>query len=87
MLSAGCAIGYGSTLTMTDTSSKIKKGTKGDVSVLKPTLMAAVPAIFDRIRGGVVKKVLTHNTIVSYIIMVLWHLLLVHMCRLRRSVN
>lgn len=57
MLSAGCAIGYGSTLTMTDTSSKIKKGTKGDVSVLKPTLMAAVPAIFDRIRGGVVKKV------------------------------
>lgn len=57
MLCAGCAIGYGSTLTMTDTSSKIKKGTKGDVSVLKPTLMAAVPAIFDRVREGVVKKV------------------------------
>lgn len=57
MLSAGCAIGYGSTLTLTDTSSKIKKGTKGDVSVLKPTLMAAVPAIFDRVREGVVKKV------------------------------
>lgn len=57
MLCAGCAIGYGSTLTMTDTSSKIKKGTKGDVSVLKPTLMAAVPAIFDRVRDGVVKKV------------------------------
>lgn len=61
MLCAGCAIGYGSTLTMTDTSSKIKKGTKGDVSVLKPTLMAAVPAIFDRIREGVVKKVLSPN--------------------------
>ncbi|KAJ4730242.1 Long chain acyl-CoA synthetase [Melia azedarach] len=57
MLCAGCAIGYGSTLTMTDNSSKIKKGTKGDVSVLKPTLMAAVPAILDRVRDGVVKKV------------------------------
>ncbi|KAK2647902.1 hypothetical protein Ddye_015391 [Dipteronia dyeriana] len=57
MLAAGCAIGYGSTLTITDTSSKIKKGTKGDASALKPTLMAAVPAILDRVREGVVKKV------------------------------
>lgn len=57
MLVAGCAIGYGSTLTITDTSSKIKKGTKGDVSVLQPTLMTAVPAILDRVRDGVLKKV------------------------------
>ncbi|KAA8524885.1 hypothetical protein F0562_011308 [Nyssa sinensis] len=57
MLSAGCAIGYGSALTLTDTSNKIKKGTKGDASVLKPTLMAAVPAILDRVRDGVLKKV------------------------------
>ncbi|KAK1567407.1 hypothetical protein Q3G72_011852 [Acer saccharum] len=56
MLAAGCAIGYGSTLTITDTSSKIKKGTKGDASALKPTLMAAVPAVLDRVREGVVKK-------------------------------
>lgn len=57
MLTVGCAIGYGSPLTLTDTSSKIKKGTKGDVSVLKPTLLTAVPAILDRVRDGVVKKV------------------------------
>ncbi|XP_031274479.1 long chain acyl-CoA synthetase 8 [Pistacia vera] len=57
MLTAGCAIGYGSALTLTDTASKIKKGTKGDASALKPTLMAAVPAILDRVREGVVKKV------------------------------
>ncbi|KAL2252226.1 UNVERIFIED_CONTAM: Long chain acyl-CoA synthetase 8 [Sesamum indicum] len=57
MLTAGAAIGYGSALTLTDTSNKIKKGTKGDASVLKPTLMAAVPAILDRVRDGVVKKV------------------------------
>ncbi|KAJ6723866.1 LONG CHAIN ACYL-COA SYNTHETASE 8-LIKE [Salix koriyanagi] len=57
MLSAGCAIGYGSALTLTDTSNKIKKGTKGDASVLNPTLMTAVPAILDRVRDGVLKKV------------------------------
>ncbi|XP_020231094.1 long chain acyl-CoA synthetase 8 [Cajanus cajan] len=57
MLAAGCAIGYGSPLTLTDTSNKIKKGTKGDATVLKPTLLTAVPAILDRIRDGVVKKV------------------------------
>ncbi|KAL3502580.1 hypothetical protein ACH5RR_037029 [Cinchona calisaya] len=57
MLTAGAAIGYGSALTLTDTSNKIKKGTKGDASVLQPTLMAAVPAILDRVREGVLKKV------------------------------
>ncbi|KAB5527752.1 hypothetical protein DKX38_021599 [Salix brachista] len=57
MLSVGCAIGYGSALTLTDTSNKIKKGTKGDASVLNPTLMTAVPAILDRVRDGVLKKV------------------------------
>ncbi|KAF2292466.1 hypothetical protein GH714_023110 [Hevea brasiliensis] len=57
MLTAGCAIGYGSALTLTDTANKIKKGTKGDTSVLKPTLMAAVPTILDRVRDGVLKKV------------------------------
>ncbi|CAA7405214.1 unnamed protein product [Spirodela intermedia] len=57
MVAVGCAIGYGSPLTLTDTSNKIKKGTKGDSSVLAPTLMTAVPAILDRVRDGVRKKV------------------------------
>ncbi|XP_078171188.1 long chain acyl-CoA synthetase 8-like isoform X2 [Carex rostrata] len=57
VMSLGCAIGYGSPTTMTDTSNKIKKGTKGDVSVLRPTLLIAVPAILDRIKDGVSKKV------------------------------
>ncbi|CAN1175495.1 Long chain acyl-CoA synthetase 9, chloroplastic [Linum perenne] len=52
----GSAIGYGTPLTLTDTSNKIKKGTKGDASELKPTIMAAVPAILDRVRDGVRKK-------------------------------
>ncbi|KAK1439752.1 hypothetical protein QVD17_05572 [Tagetes erecta] len=57
MITAGTSIGYGSALTLTDTSNKIKKGTMGDASALKPTLMASVPAILDRVRDGVVKKV------------------------------
>ncbi|CAN1127974.1 Long chain acyl-CoA synthetase 8 [Linum perenne] len=57
MLASGIGIGYGSALTLTDTSNKIKKGTSGDVTALKPTLMVAVPAILDRIRDGVLKKV------------------------------
>ncbi|KAG9448579.1 hypothetical protein H6P81_008544 [Aristolochia fimbriata] len=57
MLSSGTAIGYGSALTLTDTSNKVKKGTQGDATALKPTLMASVPAILDRIRDGVRKKV------------------------------
>ncbi|KAJ7537074.1 hypothetical protein O6H91_12G096000 [Diphasiastrum complanatum] len=46
----GVAIGYGSPLTMTNTSSKIKKGTNGDLSELRPTLLTTVPAILDRMR-------------------------------------
>ncbi|GMH17168.1 hypothetical protein Nepgr_019009 [Nepenthes gracilis] len=57
MVAIGCSIGYGSPLTLTDTSNKIKGGTKGDASVLQPTLLTAVPAILDRVRDGVRKKV------------------------------
>lgn len=57
MVAAGVPIGYGSALTLTDTSNKIKKGTKGDASILKPTIMTAVPAILDRVRDGVLRKV------------------------------
>ncbi|KAF0888463.1 hypothetical protein E2562_014270 [Oryza meyeriana var. granulata] len=53
----GASIGYGSPLTLTDTSNKIKKGTLGDASALRPTLMTTVPAILDRVRDGVRKKV------------------------------
>ncbi|KAH8949603.1 hypothetical protein BDL97_10G040900 [Sphagnum fallax] len=57
MVAAGASIGYGSPLTLTDTSNKIKLGSKGDAPQLKPTLLTAVPAILDRVRDGVRKKV------------------------------
>lgn len=62
MPAIGSSIGYGSPLTLTDTSNKIKRGTKGDATVLMPTLLAAVPAILDRVRDGVRKKVWIFHT-------------------------
>uniref|UniRef100_A0AAY5K3E0 long-chain-fatty-acid--CoA ligase n=1 Tax=Esox lucius TaxID=8010 RepID=A0AAY5K3E0_ESOLU len=53
----GCRIGYSSPQTLSDQSTKIKRGSKGDSSVLKPTLMAAVPEIMDRINKNVMNKV------------------------------
>ncbi|XP_005998252.1 long-chain-fatty-acid--CoA ligase 4 isoform X1 [Latimeria chalumnae] len=53
----GCRIGYSSPQTLSDQSTKIKKGSKGDCTVLKPTLMAAVPEIMDRIYKNVMSKV------------------------------
>ncbi|KAL1457447.1 hypothetical protein WDU94_007679 [Cyamophila willieti] len=55
-LLCGVAIGYSTPLTMIDTSSKIKRGTKGDASVLHPTALTAVPLILDRIYKGVHEK-------------------------------
>lgn len=43
MLMFGVPMGYSTPLTMTDRSSKIKRGCSGDCTVLKPTMMAAVP--------------------------------------------
>jgi len=56
-MSVGIPIGYSSALTLSDQSSKIKKGSKGDASELKPTLMCAVPMIMDRMRKAVLDKI------------------------------
>ncbi|XP_075999524.1 long-chain-fatty-acid--CoA ligase 4 [Genypterus blacodes] len=53
----GCRIGYSSPQTLSDQSTKIKRGSKGDSTVLRPTLMAAVPEIMDRINKNVMSKV------------------------------
>uniref|UniRef100_A0A673I5P5 long-chain-fatty-acid--CoA ligase n=1 Tax=Sinocyclocheilus rhinocerous TaxID=307959 RepID=A0A673I5P5_9TELE len=53
----GCRIGYSSPQTLSDQSTKIKRGSKGDCTVLKPSLMAAVPEIMDRINKNVMSKV------------------------------
>jgi len=53
MVVFGVAIGYSSPNTLTDKSTMIKKGGKGDATILKPTFMACVPLILDRIYKGI----------------------------------
>lgn len=57
MLAVGAALGYAKPLTLTDNSAAVKSGTKGDVTVLRPTLMACVPAIMERVRKAVNSKI------------------------------
>lgn len=42
---------------ITDKSSMVKKGCKGDAATLKPTVMAAVPLILDRLYKGIYDNV------------------------------
>jgi len=53
MIVSGIPVGYSSPNTMIDKSTKIKKGSKGDCSVLRPSLMCAVPLVIDRIYKGI----------------------------------
>lgn len=57
ILCAGARIGYSTPLTLTDRSSRIKQGTKGDATALRPTLMAAVPEIMERMRKALLQAV------------------------------
>ncbi|KAH6925996.1 hypothetical protein HPB50_012935 [Hyalomma asiaticum] len=45
----GTPIGYSSALTLTDASTGVAKGSRGDATILRPTQMAAVPLVIDRI--------------------------------------
>jgi len=57
MMMFGVPVGYSSPNTMTDMSTKVKKGEKGDASVLKPTMMCTVPLILDRIYKNIMDSV------------------------------
>lgn len=56
-LLTGVPIGYSTPTTLIDTSTKIKRGCRGDASVLKPTCMTTVPLILDRVSKGINDKV------------------------------
>eukprot|EP00088_Acartia_fossae_P064569 TRINITY_DN79496_c0_g1_i1.p1 TRINITY_DN79496_c0_g1~~TRINITY_DN79496_c0_g1_i1.p1 ORF type:complete len:709 (-),score=80.37 TRINITY_DN79496_c0_g1_i1:67-2193(-) len=57
MMMFGVPVGYSSPNTMTDVSTKVKKGYKGDASVLQPTMMCVVPLILERIYKNIIDKV------------------------------
>jgi len=57
-LACGSAIGYGTPKTLSNTGINVDPETcLGDAPELKPTLLAAVPMIFDKIRSAVFAKV------------------------------
>ena len=57
IMAVGATIGYASSLTLSDTSTGVAKGQMGDIRALRPTLMASVPLVLDRVKDGVMKKV------------------------------
>ena len=57
MMVFGVAVGYSSPNTMTDMSTKVAKGNKGDAGILKPTMMCVVPLILDRIYKNIIDSV------------------------------
>jgi hypothetical protein len=53
----GIPIGYSTPLTMTDESSKIQRGCQSDASVPRPTIIACVPLVLDRIQKKIKEKI------------------------------
>jgi long-subunit acyl-CoA synthetase (AMP-forming) len=53
MFALGCAVGYGSPQTLTDTGLKLAPGCRGDAPTLKPTFMVFAPTVLDRVRQTV----------------------------------
>ena len=54
VLMYGIKIGYSSAHTLTNKSTKVKAGSKGDANYLRPTLMCAVPLILERVYKSIV---------------------------------
>ncbi|CAF1673661.1 unnamed protein product, partial [Adineta ricciae] len=57
----GIKMGYSSPQTLTDQSTAIKRGQKGDLQILRPHLMTCVPTILDRIHKAVNEKISQSN--------------------------
>ena len=53
MMVFGVAVGYSTPNTLNDKSSMIQRGAKGDATILKPTVIACVPLVLERIYKGV----------------------------------
>eukprot|EP00088_Acartia_fossae_P008574 TRINITY_DN14113_c1_g1_i4.p1 TRINITY_DN14113_c1_g1~~TRINITY_DN14113_c1_g1_i4.p1 ORF type:complete len:697 (+),score=216.34 TRINITY_DN14113_c1_g1_i4:275-2092(+) len=64
----GIAIGYSNPNTLTDKSSMIKRGQKGDATILEPSLLFCVPLILDRMYKGVTEQVKKRGNFVNSLI-------------------
>jgi len=61
----GVGVGYSHPNTLTDKSTMVKRGHKGDASVLCPSIMFCVPLILDRIYKGVTENIKKKGAFVS----------------------
>ena len=52
----GVKVGYSRPTTLTDLSTSVIRSERGDASILKPTVMAAVPLVLDRVYKGLNTK-------------------------------
>jgi len=68
MIMSGVAIGYSGPNTLTDKSTMIKRGGKGDASLLKPTVMFCVPLILDRIYKGVTEQIRRKSSLLQELV-------------------
>lgn len=67
MFCIGFRIGYGSPFTMTDLSTGIIKGQPGDLTLLKPTIIPAVPLVLERIRKTIMEKLELHSPLFTHL--------------------
>ena len=65
MFISGVEIGYSSPNTLIETGTAIRKGDKGDMNALNPSIMIAVPLILDRIKKGINNKMRNKGMLAS----------------------
>lgn len=68
MLVVGLPVGYSSPKTFIDTSTGVAKGSKGDATVLKPTVVCVVPAVLNAINKGIRSKVALRGAFFSELV-------------------
>ena len=57
LMSVGIKIGYSSPFTLTDAGLALAPGQKGDIGILKPNSMLAVPAVMNKVHRGIENKI------------------------------
>eukprot|EP00092_Neocalanus_flemingeri_P016880 GFUD01018258.1.p1 GENE.GFUD01018258.1~~GFUD01018258.1.p1 ORF type:complete len:731 (+),score=161.78 GFUD01018258.1:266-2194(+) len=68
MLVLGIPIGYSSPKTFTDSSTGVAEGSKGDATLLKPSLICVVPLLLDTIYKGIKRKVAARGPFFSQLV-------------------
>lgn len=68
----GTPVGYSSPYTLTDKSTAIMPGCKGDASLLKPTILCAVPVSIKASHNYPICKKVLNNQATSLIIINCW---------------